>query len=237
MTSVSTKTRCPLFPSLRPNSGHRALRICAGSERTHSITSSAVARSVSSRSCRLGRRRRRALRFRIDTLRRAAPCHVSAPARCGRRRRRLARRCGVDRSRRQRTVGLLIASQSRSKFSGPRSQDHDRRAINRDNSNIPRFRWVRSPSGGPTDRTSRDARIKRLEIVVQDLVLLPGAEGRTDGGGVMPERTRVSGRSTSLVASRKRNTKPHVAPPNPFSNEIAAPDIEAAAKASAESAV
>jgi hypothetical protein len=78
-----------------PINGHREtgpagpVHAISGSERTHSITSSAVARSVSSQSYRLGRRRRRALRFRIDTLRRGAPCHVSAPARCGRRRRRL----------------------------------------------------------------------------------------------------------------------------------------------------
>ena len=56
MTSVSTKTRCPrrpLFPSWRPNSGHRALRICATSRLTHlsklqnySINSSAWASNV-----------------------------------------------------------------------------------------------------------------------------------------------------------------------------------------------
>ena len=63
----------------------------------------------------------------------------------------------------------------------PRSQHHDRRAINRGNSKSPLARWVRSRSGGPTDRTSRDARITRSEIVVQDRVLfLCGRGGQTE---------------------------------------------------------
>ncbi len=61
----------------------------------------------------------------------------------------------------------------------PCAQYHDRRAIYRGNS-YPPVEWVRPPFGGPTDRTSRDARIKRVEIVVRDRVsfLLRG-EGRT----------------------------------------------------------
>lgn len=61
----------------------------------------------------------------------------------------------------------------------PCAQYHDRRAIYRGNS-YPPVEWVRSPFGGPTDRTSRDARIKRVEIVVRDRVssLVAGRGGR-----------------------------------------------------------
>src|SRR4051812_45278894 len=60
----------------------------------------------------------------------------------------------------------------------PCAQYHDRRAIYRGNS-YPPVEWVRPPFGGPTDRTSRDARIKRVEIVVRDRVssLVPGRGG------------------------------------------------------------
>lgn len=61
----------------------------------------------------------------------------------------------------------------------PCAQYHDRRAIYRGNS-YPPVGWVRPPFGGPTDRTSRDARIKRAEIVVRDRVssLVTGRGGR-----------------------------------------------------------